>query len=388
MPLQAGSVARGSGVRGVSEFTCQNVAASLLSFGWMEIAYVGPVPPLTGGISQHGARLTEALTGLGHVVHVHSWAAQYPKLLYRGPRVDVDVHEPRDARFTLRWWDPLSWKRVGDDARKLDLVVFPWVSPVTALAHRIILGSASPVPAVAIVHNLHPHEQVPGSRAMTRWVFRKAHGALLHSSAEAEVLRAWEPHLKVDVVPHPPNLAFAIGDAPQPPPHKLLFFGHVRPYKGLDIAIEAVRILNEGGMSVELTIAGHFWGRVADWEHRIETAGIRSIVDIRAGYVPDAEVGKLFASHHVVLTPYRSATQSGIVPLARAAGRPVVATEVGGLPDNISEGVDGALAPPGDPHAFALAIERAIGLGMRSPAPAPAGTTWSEVAERVLELGR
>ena len=74
----------------------------------------------------------------------------------------------------------------------------------------------------------------------------------------------------------------------------------------------------------------------------------------------DAEVVALFASHHVVLAPYRSASQSGIVPLARSAGRLVVATKVGGLAEGFSEGIDGELAAPDDPSAFADAIQRAI----------------------------
>ena len=84
------------------------------------------------------------------------------------------------------------------------------------------------------------------------------------------------------VVPHPPNLEMQRTAAPAAPPYKLLFFGHVRAYKGLDIALEAVRILVGRGVAIELTIAGHFWEALDRWQERIETAGLRHLVDDEA----------------------------------------------------------------------------------------------------------
>jgi glycosyltransferase involved in cell wall biosynthesis len=105
--------------------------------------------------------------------------------------------------------------------------------------------------------------------------------------------------------------------------------------------------------------------------------------------VPDPKVQELFASHHVVLVPYRTAPQSAIVPLAYAAGRPVAATRAGGLAVQVVEGVTGALAPPDDAAGLADAVERvladleATARGARERAPA-----WSSVVEAVLELAR
>jgi glycosyltransferase involved in cell wall biosynthesis len=266
-------------------------------------------------------------------------------------------------------------------------LVFPWVTPVTAPAYRAMMAAASPTPAVAVVHNLKPHESRPGDAALTRWILGRLRGALLHATTDADTLAGWAPDLRVAVVPHPPNLEIECTPAPAAPPYKLLFFGHVRAYKGLDIALEAVRILVERGLPVELTIAGHFWESLDRWQERIESAGLHDVVDIRPGYVADAEVATLFGSHHVVLAPYRSASQSGIVPLARAAGRLVVATKVGGLAEGFTEGVDGELAPPDDPNAFADAIQRAVDRVGDEPT-SPAATSWQRVAESIVELGR
>ena len=353
----------------------------------MEIAYVGPLPPLTGGISQHGARLTDALAALGHSVSRLSWSAQYPKLFYKGPVRDESAGQHPDATFDLRWWDPTSWRRAGKIAGRSQLLVFPWVTPVVAPAYRVLLGAAAPVPAVAVVHNLLPHERRPGDAALARWVLSRVRGVLLHAAADRPTLTAWG--ITTDRVAHPPNLPMQRAPQPPAPPHMLLFFGHVRPYKGLDIAIEAVRVLRAKNVPVRLTIAGHVWGSIDDWKRQIAAAGIEDAVSFRPAYVPDEEVAELFASHHLVLAPYRTATQSGIVPLARESGRPVVATTVGGLGEGFRVGVDGELASRPDPIEFAAAIERALRM---SPDPGSDDSenvaTWADVAAKVVELGR
>ena len=355
----------------------------------MEIAYVGPVPPLTGGISQHGARSTQALTDAGHTVHIHSWASQYPKLLYRGPAADHGARLRDDAHFELQWWDPRSWWRAGRSARRADLLVFPWVTPVTAPAYRTILAAASPTPAVAIVHNLRPHEPRPGDAALTRWVLARLKGALVHARSDVPLLESWAPQARVAWVPHPPNLEMSAEAPPPAPPHRLLFFGHVRPYKGLDVALEALRILLQRGVRVELTVAGHFWEPVDTWEKDIARSGLAAAVTLMPGYVPDPDAARLFAGHHVVIAPYRSATQSGIVPLALAARRPIVATQVGGLSETVTEGVTGALSPPDDPNAFADAVERALAIPVPlSPESNVVVASWAKVAECIVELGR
>lgn len=354
----------------------------------MEIAYVGPVPPLPGGIAQHGARLTEALADIGYPVRIFSWSAQYPRLLYRGPSLDRTATRSPGARFSLRWWDPLSWWHVGREVRAADLMVFPWVTPFVAPAYRTMLAAAGSIPAVAVFHNVYPHEPGRADLLLTRWVIPRLRGALLHSRPEAEALRALAPNLRIDVAAHPPNLDMASAPLPQAPPYRLLFFGHVRPYKGLETAFDALSLLLKRGLPVELTVAGHFWTDEDEWKRRIEVAGIEAAVSLRPGYVPDEEVPPLFATHHVIVAPYRSASQSGIVPLARAAHRAVVATDVGGLSDSINDGLDGFLVPPDDPAAFADGIERVLrgDLGQPASGVAPNGT-WADVAARVVELG-
>jgi glycosyltransferase involved in cell wall biosynthesis len=354
----------------------------------VRIVFTGPLPPLPGGISQHGAQLVRALAAEGHEVQAISWRAQYPRLLYRGQRVDPNATPFPGARHQMAWYDPGSWWRAGRAAHAADLLVLPWVTPVQAPAWRVLLAAARPTPAVAIVHNPIPHEQRPFDRALTRAVLGRLRGAVVHAQASVAPLGAIVPGLPVAAVPHPPNLEVPVAELPPAPPYRLLFFGLVRPYKGLDIAIDALAKLVARGVDAELVVAGEFWGPVEPWRRQVESAGLGERVRLRPGYVPDAEVGGLLAATHLVVAPYRHATQSGIVPIAGRAGRAVVATSVGGLAEQVVEGVNGTLAAPSDAAALAAAVERALAeLPALSAGARRMTATWSDVADAVVKLG-
>ncbi len=353
----------------------------------MHIVYVGPVPPFRGGISQHGARVVAALSGAGHDVAVRSWGAQYPRALYPGEPRDAKAIPPAGARFDLNWYSPASWWRAGREARGADLLVFPWVTPVQAPAYRVMLGAAGATAAVALVHNPLPHERRAFDRPLTAGVLRRLRGAVVHAGTAREVLLSIAPGLPVVVVPLPPNLDLSPTPLPGRPPLRLLFLGFVRPYKGLDVAIEALAILRKDGMDATLTVAGEFWGPVDPWREQIHAAGLDGAVEIRPGYASDAETAALLSSHHLVVAPYRTATQSAIVPLAYAAGRPVAATTAGGLSEVVKEGVTGALALPGDAPGFAAAVRRvAENLPPMAANATKATTSWGDVAHAIIAI--
>jgi glycosyltransferase involved in cell wall biosynthesis len=355
----------------------------------VRIAYVGPIPPFRGGISQHGALLVTALREAGHGVDVYSWAAQYPRLLYPGDPYAPGVQPFPGARFVLRWWNPASWVRVGRAARTYDALLLQWVTPFQGPAYRTLLTAARGTPAVAVVHNPIPHEERPFDGRLTRLGLRGVCAALVPPGPAAGDLRRLMPHVPVVPMSIPPLIELERAPLPPGPPWRLLFFGFVRPYKGLELALDAVAELCRRKTPVELTVAGLFWGPVEPWRQRVAAAGVADQVSLQPGYVPDAEVQELVASHHVVVAPYRTAPQSAIVPLAYAVGRPVVATSVGGLAEQVIEGVNGAVAPPDDASAFADAVERVLGdlesLARDAGAHTP---TWDHVVEAVVELVR
>jgi len=131
-----------------------------------------------------------------------------------------------------------------------------------------------------------------------------------------------------------------------------LSFGHVRPYKGVDIAFNAWRLLKT---DVTLVVAGEVWWK-NEGEYRRLAQGLDNVrLDFR--FIPDAEIANYFAATDVVLAPYRIEAQSGVALTAFHFERPVIASTVGGLPEIVEDGVNGLLIPPEDPAALARAID-------------------------------
>jgi glycosyltransferase involved in cell wall biosynthesis len=135
----------------------------------------------------------------------------------------------------------------------------------------------------------------------------------------------------------------------------MLFFGFVRQYKGLEYLIRAMpEVLRN--VQVKLLIVGEFWEDKEPYLEAIEELGLQGNVVIMDRYVPNEEVGLYFSAADVVVLPYVDATQSAIVSLAYAFDKPVITTDVGGLPEVVSDGETGFIVPPSDSEALAKAI--------------------------------
>lgn len=351
----------------------------------MNIAFVGPVPPIRGGIAQHSARLIEAIQELGHDCSIHSWQAQYPRMLYRRDERDPVAQALPGTSWSLRWWDPFSWRRVGKTLRQADRMVIPWTVPFHG-PHLLSIMRQAGVSVSIHVHNALPHEPMLGSRWMARRVLGRADRLVTHAAS----VRAdcWEllGERPVTVVPHPPDLPVVARPLPGGP-LRLLALGYLREYKGTEVAIRAVGRLAAEGHDVGLTIAGEPWdGKRGPWAELVRSLDLDGRVRLLLDYQSDSAVGELIADHHALIAPYLTATQSGVVAQALAGGRPVVATSVGGLPDVISEGVNGALASPGDVDSLAAAIMRVQHNLETLAAGADAmKLSWADVAAALVE---
>jgi glycosyltransferase involved in cell wall biosynthesis len=351
----------------------------------MRIHFIGPVPPLRGGIAQHSNQLLDALVAAGHEVGVSTWAQQYPSRLYPGEERDPSATPRPGTVADLRWWSPLSWWRAGRRARRADLLLVPWVTPFQAPAYLTAFAASAGTPVVAVVHNPLPHERRSLDRVLARAILGRLTGGVSHAGTATAELHELAAGLRVVEVPHPPNLPLDVSPYPPGPPWRLLFIGFIRPYKGLDLALDALVELRARRDDVTLTVAGEVWGPVEPWTSAIRERGLDEVVDLRPGYVPNDLLGQLLAEHHVVLAPYRSATQSGVVPLAQAVGRPTVATDVGGLSEVVTSGVDGILVPADDAPAFARGIEDVLADGpAMAVAASRAATSWADVAAAVV----
>jgi glycosyltransferase involved in cell wall biosynthesis len=302
-----------------------------------------------------------------------SWRRPYPPLLYRGQVRDERSRPPlvEPADFVLDWSDPRTWRGAlaRAEAFGADALVLPWLHPVMAPPYAWLLRAArGKLARVVICHNVLPHERVPFARRLTRRVLRGADTVVTHAPEQrrelerlgvrAEILEAFHPLFvsgELAAEPAPADVAaerVRCGD----PDLLLLLYGAVRPYKGVDLALEALSQVDPA-IDVRLVVAGRFWTPRHELSKLARRLGVEDRVDLRDSYLSNEESAVLFGACDAALLPYRSATQSGVAAFALGHRRPVIATAVGGLPAAITHDVDGLLTPPDDPAALALAIE-------------------------------
>jgi glycosyltransferase involved in cell wall biosynthesis len=221
------------------------------------------------------------------------------------------------------------------------------------------------IPLVFTVHDPYQHVGYRRSLiwymdAMQAFFIRKAKRLVVHGEVMRKSLLGRYPKVKPEsVVSHlvgDPSLltgeAGGTGPDPEPSPDNvILFFGNVRPNKGVPYLVKAEPLIAErvGNFSI------HIVGRCADDSYKKLMRDPARYV-LHEEFLPHEAVPGIFTAASVVVLPYISATQTGVIPLAYAYGRPVVATAVGGLVDVVENGVTGFLVEPRNERALADAI--------------------------------
>ena len=341
----------------------------------MSYCILGPVVPLRGGIAHYTTLLAKELEKRGEV-NVISFSRLYPSFLFPG-RSQVDqngiLEPPANVQFCLDTMNPLTWRKAAQRiiAQKPDVLIIPlWVTylvpPIFSVVSIVRRHSATKV--LFICHNVIPHDVGRIHLLLVKALLRKGDFAIVHSEQERRLVQAAAPRVKVNKHVHPIYDFFAAGSASSD--HELslqdsrtnlriskdklvlLFFGFVRPYKGLDLLIQAMPAIRDC-LDAYLLIVGEFWEGRSRFDEMIAERGLAENVRIVDRYVPDNEVGLYFSAADVVVLPYREATQSGVVQIAYAFRKPVITTDVGGLPEVVEDGRTGYVVPKDSPEAIA-----------------------------------
>lgn len=259
------------------------------------------------------------------------------------------------------------------------------------------------VPVVLTAHDVLPREPRAGQLAAQKRLYRRVDAIVVHTEHGRDRLvhECDVPDERITVIPHgafthladlaaatpapalPPELADAAA-ARDPAVPVVLFFGLLRPYKGLDVLLDAWELVRRRGAPGELWVAGM---------PRMPTRGLRERAAALGGvrwverFVEDPEAAALLTRADVVVLPYREIEQSGVLFSAMGLGRPMVLSAVGGFPEIAAEGA-AALVPPGDATALATTLTRLLGdaaerdrLAAGARAAAAGRYAWSAVAE-------
>lgn len=365
------------------------------------ILLLAPVVPFRGGVARHSSALARALARApGIDLVVESFGRLYPRILYPGfDDRDPDLHPPAglSIRYDLDSVNPLSWRRAVTRivAHRPALVAIPawtfFVAPALAtIAHALRRHG---IPVVQVVHNVADHDGALWKHWVSRWQLDAADAYITHGEALADQLRSVAAGRPVRVCPHPAYADYPPPSGGLPRAHalELVCFGLVRPYKGVDLAIDALgRLANR---DVRLTVAGEVWGDIRELQQLASDHGVADRVEFIPRYVSDQEAADLFERADAVLAPYRSVTGSGVAALAAHYRRPLIASDLPGFADVIVPGRNGWLFPAGDPAALAEMIardvtrERAAELADTMPTDTDE-TGWDNFAELLLECGK
>ena len=325
----------------------------------MRVTLIGPAFPWRGGIPLLVTDLAHRLAALGHEVRLRTWSEQGPARLLPAQRFPLSAPEsgvyPTEPE-PLSWRIPVHWWAAGRRAAaESELVVLTYYTTVQAPALAVIARLARRrARVVAICANAVPHEARPGDRTLTALLMRSVHAVLVHTPAERAALAELtvRPVAVSALPPHLPSGTRRSGGEGGPPLRRLLFFGKIRHYKGVDILLRALARLD----GVRLSIVGEIHQDVAGLRALIGKLGLADRVELHPEYLPAERIPSLFAEVDALVLPYRTATASQLVALAHWHGLPTVVTRVGNFPDVVSDGVDGLLCTPDDADDLVRAL--------------------------------
>lgn len=339
------------------------------------IVMVGPVFPYKGGISHYTGLMCKALREKYHVTMI-SYKMQYPQILFKKEQRDYtnDSFAVEDTQYLIHTANLFNIAVSAGKIKKErpDLVILQWWHPYFAPCYWILIRCLRLIlpkcPVLLVCHNVYPHERFPMDRFLTRLVLRQADYYLVQSKKDEKDLLGIIENARYERVVHPTYDSFnmtginreeariRLGVSNTDP--VILFFGFVRKYKGLHHLLKAMPEIVSRISHIRLLIAGDFGEDRDEYLEEIEKYENTGNILLKEGYCPDREVELYFSACNLVVLPYEEATQSGIAQIAFGFGRPVIATEVGGLPEVVSEAQTGYIVPPSDPKALAEAIIR------------------------------
>lgn len=352
----------------------------------MRIAILSCFYPFRGGISQFNTYLLEELSKK-HTVKAFNFKRQYPGILFPGKTQKVsedDDARPVESVAVLDTANPLTYSSTARAIAGFEpdvLLTRYWMS-YFAPSLGSVCGKVSRIlekkgrkdfRTVAVADNIIPHEKHFFDIPLARYFVRRQSGIVTLSHAVEEQLQQICPGVRSQTIPHPLYSNFGErtdtlrarrqlgmqGTDQQVMDRKvLLFFGLIREYKGLDLLLEAMTLLDG---SYTLVVAGECYGSFDRYRQIIDSerfAPIRSNLILNDRYIPDKDVKVYFSAADLSVLPYRSATQSGISSISWNFDVPLITTPVGGLIESVGEAGTGLLAESISPEGIAQAIRK------------------------------
>jgi len=376
-----------------------------------KIALIGTAWPFRGGgIASFNERLALAFLEDGFDVTIYNFSLQYPSFLFPGKTQYSTEPAPANLHIIvcINSINPFNWFKVGNSIKneKPDLVIvrywLPLMGPCLGTILRIIKTNRFSK-IICIADNIIPHEKRPADKIFTKYFIKPIDGFITMSNKVLKDLKSFSS-TKAIKTEHP--LYDNFGNALTKVEARnflhipvegniILFFGFIRKYKGLDLLLEAMKILKDQKekdntkILPTLLIAGEFYDDELLYKNIIQQLGIGDLLDLRTHFITDQEVKYYLSATDFVIQPYKNATQSGVTPLAYHFEKPMLVTNVGGLADMVPDNVAGVVVEP-NASAIAEGIQKLYQLGETHYLPQlrkeKEKYSWSHLTDAILQL--
>jgi glycosyltransferase involved in cell wall biosynthesis len=372
------------------------------------VCVVGPSTRFLSGITYYTYCLVNALEGPVRPSAI-LMRRLLPRRLYPGrarvgaslARIELAPSIPRFDGIDWYWGTTIARAFRFLQRERPDVLVLQWWTG-TVLHSYLALALVARMLGVRVVVEFHEAQDVgeasiPVVGRYVRWLaprlFAMADRYVVHSEFDRKLVcdhYGLAPD-DVEIIPHAAYEQYgAPAEAAPDGPCRLLYFGVIRPFKGVEDLVRAFDALAEDEAArYTLTIVGETWeGHTLPGE-LVERSRYRDRIRFENRYVEDGEVAEYFAQADVVVLPYHRSSQSGPLHVAMAHGLPVVVTAVGGLVE-ATAGYDGAvLVQPQDPASLLDGIRKAAALrGRRFAVPhswEASAASFAALARRLLD---
>lgn len=342
----------------------------------MKVTILGSAYPLRGGLAAYNQRLAREFSAQGDEVSIVTFSLQYPEFLFPGTTQYSSLPKPADLSIevAVNSINPFNWIKVGLKIKKQkpDILVvkfwLPFMAPCLGTICRIVKRNRH-TKIVSILDNIIPHEKRIGDRLFTAYFVNGVDAFIAMSDSVYNDLSVFDTKKPRLLSPHPlfDNYGAPIAKSEALQRLKLdaskrymLFFGLIRDYKGLDILLKAMAREELRNSDIQLIVAGEYYSNKEEYEQLIRALNLKDKLELHTRFIPDDEVVNYFCAADMVVQPYKHATQSGVTQVCYHFNKPMLVTNVGGLPEIVPDNKVGFVVEP-DEQAVADAILKFYG---------------------------
>jgi glycosyltransferase involved in cell wall biosynthesis len=371
-----------------------------------KVVIIGPAHPLRGGgITTFNQRLAKEFLNTGFDCSIVSFSLQYPSVFFPGTSQYTTDPSPEGIiiHSLINSVNPINWLQVGKKIKswRPDLVVVRYWLPFMAPALGTILRQIKKNKhsrIICIADNIVPHEKNFFDTILTKYFIKACDGFITMSQKVFDDLQKLQHKKPVKLIRHPlyDNFGKAVNKK-EAREHLglntndkiILFFGFIRKYKGLDLLLEAMNNKDIRKQNIRLLVAGEFYDDKKAYEDIIQRHTLQKLIILKSNFIQESEVRYYLSACDCIVQPYREATQSGVTPLAYHFEKPMIVTNVGGLPSMVIQEKTGLICAP-ESSSITAAILKFYEIGEENFLPyirtEKEKFSWANLTSAILQL--